>query len=73
MTDQIQKWEVWSEGYRATCEAGGAMHHGTVEAQTFREACDKIFGDDELYDRIQLTYWGCRLFDNLESAMKSFG
>lgn len=43
-----------------------------VEAETFREACDKVCSDPN-YNAEHLTVWGCRLFDNEADARKSFG
>lgn len=69
-------WEVWAEGYAATGESGGATLLGHAIARTFREACDKVAGelsDPKLYNSKQLTYWGCRLYDNEADARKAFG
>lgn len=49
------------------------MPYGVVWAKTFKEACDKYFKDDPLYDAKNLTYWGCKLFNNEHDARKAFG
>ena len=70
------KYEVWREGYHI--QGGdaptGATKVGEVEANSFREACDKLLlGDSFAYDRVTLTDWGCQLFDNEADARKRFG
>ena len=68
--------EVWSEGYLATGMEGvpaGANFEGRVKAESFQEACDKILGHRDDYNRDKLTLWGCRLFDNEQAARRSFG
>lgn len=69
--------EVWSEGYAATGERGEAVCHGVVKAASLREACDALAKRDRAfrayYDPERMTFWGCRLFDNEESARRSFG
>ena len=70
-------YEIWSEGYRATGESARAMCHGTAEGQTFQRACEHFALENpefsRYFNRVQLTYWGCRLFDNSVDARKSFG
>lgn len=66
-------FDVWSEGYAATGESGGAVYHGQATAASFREACVKVLGRNELFDPTRLTYWGCRLFPTEEEARRSFG
>jgi len=70
---KMKKWNVWSEGYAATGESDGAMFHGTFEAPTFQEACDKCFKNEKTYNSKRRTLWGCQLFDNQVDAIKSFG
>ena len=74
----MQKYEVWSEGYRMNCEEGHACLEGTYEANSFQEACDimahdKGYDKSGLYNKEHRSVWGCRLFDNEEDARKSFG
>lgn len=70
-------WQIWSEGYSASGDAGTAVRHGVVEAATFKEACDLLADRDRefmrYYDAERLTYWGCRLFDNEGEARATFG
>lgn len=79
------EFSIWSEGYRATGESGGATFHGTYEGDTFRDAV-KAWAESlprekdaagyvprELVDLDELTYWACRLFDNEAEARKAFG
>ncbi len=68
-----QVFEIWCEGHRATGESSEAHMMASVEAGSFREACDKHFGDNSLYDSERGTYWGCRLHDNEADARRAFG
>ena len=73
---ELKKFEIWSEGYACTGQSDGAMLHGKIKANSFKEACIKFFtsGEDkEYFDPDQMTYWGCKLFDNEKDARKSFG
>lgn len=70
------KYQIWSEGYEATGNSGCAELMGEVEAGDFTSACSALFEGTEhekYFDKQRLTYWGCRLFDNEQSAKKSFG
>jgi len=70
-------YHIWSEGFRATGEYGFANYFGSEKATSFQEACDLYaLKNPEFatyYNADQLTYWGCRLFDNEADARKSFG
>lgn len=68
------KYTIWSEGFNTTGHSGKAivMAHD-IEASSFEEACLKAFKDDKFFDEKNLTYWGCRLFDNETEARESFG
>lgn len=68
-----RRHEVWSEGHSATGERSYARLHGTVIARSFKEACNELLGDKEDYNEEDLTYWGCRLYNNEKSARKHFG
>jgi hypothetical protein len=71
-----QVFEIWSEGYACTGERGDATYLGSVKANSFKEACDKLFSSEEhkvYYNSEKLTYWGCKLFDNKSDARRSFG
>lgn len=74
--------EVWTEGYLTSGMEGisaRAKLIGTVAAETFAEACDRICSSPEWqrdnghYDSQRGTVWGCRLFNNATDARKSFG
>lgn len=69
----MPKFQIWSEGYKATGEAQKACPQGSVEANSFQEACDELFLDNQSYDSERLTIWGCRLFDNEDAAREAFG
>lgn len=69
-----KEYEVWSEGYQATGDSAGAVFHGRVVASSFKEACINYFGIDNIYfNEDNLTFWGCKLFDNEIDARKNFG
>ena len=70
---RYKTYEIYSEGYRATCEVGHAGFVGSERALTFKDACKKHFKGDSLYDQERNAYWGCQLFDNLRDAQESFG
>jgi len=75
----MKKWQVWSEGYRATGEYGFATLHGEFEAETFKDAV--IAFKNALVDPYSIrcvdvdnmTFWGCRFFDNEQDARQTFG
>lgn len=69
----MKKFDIWSEGFVVNEGISGATYHGTIEANSFKEACDKYFSDDIYYNSKTLKYWGCKLFDNELDARKSFG
>ena len=71
----MKEYNVYIEGYSATGERGVAKLFGTAVAESFKDACGIVAEDPELeyYDPERLTYWGCRLFDNLKDAQKGFG
>lgn len=72
-----KEFEIWSEGYAITGNNGQAYMHGTIKAKNFKDACTRFFNKkelrDDLYDPKDLTYWGCRLYDNETDARKAFG
>lgn len=74
-------YNIWSEGYLCTGMEGRpapANLHGTQEANNFQEACDLFFSKKEndsenSYNKENLTFWGCSLYDNENEARRSFG
>jgi hypothetical protein len=81
---KMNKYEVWSEGFRATGEHGTAYCHGTVTADTFENGVIKLIGNQLDKDEKQpdgysrrysgrLSVWACRIFDNEKEARESFG
>lgn len=69
------KFDIWVEGFKFSIdEAATASFVETVEAESFQEACDKCrLAKESLYDSKNLTYWGCKLYDNEVDARKNFG
>ena len=69
-------FEVWTEGYCTTGQNSRAQYHGEFEATSFAEACaDYAYstGEPKYFDKDNLTYFGCRFYDNELQARKSFG
>lgn len=69
----MTEYEIWSEGYAASGDRGGASLHGTATANSFAEACEIVLSGDFNFNKEQLTYWGCRLFGKETDARKTFG
>lgn len=74
-------YEIWMEGYAATLDRGTAEYVSSVEAESFKEACIKYSKTeegiekqwDEFFDSQNLSFWGCKLFDNEKDAREHFG
>ena len=70
-------FDIWREGYRVTGEIGKADFLGVGFGINFKDACIEYATRDEsflnCFREDELTWWGCRLFDNAHDAMKSFG
>jgi hypothetical protein len=82
-------FQVWKEGYAATCEHGTAYLLGVTHAENFVEAARKLNrekwipsyeGDPHIADDFfsirengQPAIWGGGCFDNEADAMKNFG
>jgi hypothetical protein len=73
----LPKWDIWSEGFVVTGEAGTAMKMATrVRAATFEEAvrfAAERSHEPWLWDLDRMTYWGCRLYSTEHEARRSFG
>lgn len=77
----METYEIWMEGYVATKESDTAQYVGSIEAESFKEACIKFSKTeegiekqwDEFFNPINISFWGCRLYDNEKDARKSFG
>lgn len=73
---KMNEYQVWMEGYSITGVSCNAKYYGTFKGTTFRDACDLCFDSKEhkqYYNSERLTYWGCRLFDNGNDAVKLCG
>lgn len=44
----LKEYEVWSEGYAATGESGGATLHGKAFARNFAQACHIVMATEHL-------------------------
>lgn len=75
----IRSYEVWSagDGYDIP-----TVNHGIGKGETFREACKELFDrknamrgpfapKDTLYNEVDNTYYGCRLYHNNIEARAS--
>ena len=78
----MKVWAIWSEGYVTTGQSAYAQYHGQFIGNTFLEAVEKWKDDPNegpsnpslvKIQGSQVSYWGCRLFDNEADARKSFG
>ncbi len=71
------KFEVWVEGYIATCEHGRAIQLGVGEGEDFKSACvelmSKIDPQNNYYNEKTNTYWACSLYDNKSDAQVKYG
>jgi len=70
----MNSYNIWSEGYSATGDHSGAvcLDRGVL-ADTFAEACSIALEGDPYFNKDNLTYWACRLYDNEYEAKESFG
>ena len=74
----MMQYEVWTEGYTISGSVSGADFHGIFESDTFAGAC-LGFRDSlpqkslHYFNDEQLTFFGCKFFDNESDARKSFG
>ena len=75
--ENLKQYDIWSEGFRTNGEASGAFFIGTSLGSNFKEACDNLAIKDANFKRYyssnDLTYWGCKLFDNEVDARANFG
>ena len=74
----MKTYNIYMEGFRATGQSEPASLIGTEDGETFKDACAKFMEyvydpNSRFYDKERNTYWGCRLFDNMEDASRSFG
>lgn len=68
-------YEIWQEGFmiQGMDFPAKAEFVGKVEADSFKEACDKHYKGNLLYDSERLALWGCGLYETEEEARKLFG
>lgn len=69
----MKNYEIWQEGFQITGNSSPAIFVAIIKANSFKDACDKHFKDNELYNPKNLTVWGCKLFNNERQARKNFG
>ena len=68
-----EKFDIFMEGYNISGNRQGATFIASVNAYSFKEACDRHFVNDKDYNSERLTVWGCKLYETLEEAQKHFG
>lgn len=75
--ENLKQYNIWSEGFRTNGEASSAFFIGTSFGSNFKEACNNFAIKDanfkKYYSSNDLTYWGCKLFDNEVDARANFG
>ena len=75
--DAYKEFAIWSEGYACNEDKSRAMHHGNCFGKSFEEACEnyaQAHGEfAENFNRKEMTYWGCSLFDNEFDARVEYG
>jgi len=70
--------EIYVEGYAATGGSNVAQRMGSAKANSFKEAVIAFSKTPKAsgwgnFDEGTLSFWGCRTFDNLANAQRSFG
>ena len=75
--ENLKQYNIWSEGFRTNGEVSSAFFIGTSFGSNFKEACNNFAIKDANFKRYyssnDLTYWGCKLFDNETDARVNFG
>ena len=77
--DNLNTYEVWTEGYVVTGGSSGAVFHGAWKGVDFKDAVKNYAESVEdpyarsTIDLDRMTFWGCKFFDNEADARKSFG
>jgi hypothetical protein len=69
-------FKIYSEGYVITGNRQGAYYVGESQGESFQEACENYYSnrtEGHDYDKKTNSLWGCKLFETLEEAKKSFG
>ena len=71
---------MWVEGFATPTLSPeiatfGPSYIGSVAAHSFADACDRLLLTGDMaphYNRHYLSFWGCRLYDNLADASRKF-
>lgn len=71
-------FEIWLSGYCTNGESGIALYYGKHAGKTFADAVVKCVADcmedpDQYFNKNNLTYWGCKFYDNEADARAVFG
>jgi hypothetical protein len=71
---ELKKYDIWIEGYISQGHSAKAqLVVSSVQAPSFRQACDNHHKEFGGYNSDTLTICGFKLFDNQQDARKSFG
>lgn len=71
--------ELWLEGYTATCEDVSAHYYGKFKGATLKEVVMNFkYSLTDLHsisciDIEELTFWGCKFYDNEKDARRRNG
>lgn len=73
----MKKFSIWTEGYNATGDKCTAKYYGDHKGHNLKEAIynfgHSLSVDSRVYiDFDNLTFWGCKIFDNESDARKAF-
>ena len=73
----MKNYEVWDEGFATNGNQSTAVYLGVYKAETFVNACRiAIMANDwdmNYFDEKNISYWGCKFYDNEKDARKNFG
>lgn len=77
---KLKEYNIWTEGYLVTGMEGipaKAKLWGKYKGQSFEEACNTCFTKDnnlaDFFNGTNLTFFGCKIYDNEKDARKLFG
>lgn len=73
----MKEYSVWVEGYSATGGHAPAQYLGVQTAETFKDAVIQALRANKwemkYFNEEQLTFWGCKFYDNEAKARANFG
>ncbi len=63
-----KRYQIWQEGFKIGNIIQEAEYHGEAEGKDFEQACLKYFKNDPNFNYRNLTFFGCKLFNNENDA-----